>query len=564
MTISSTQSPPSNMEGELKKILILALGGEGGGTLTEWVVEAGLASRWPIQATSIPGVAQRTGATSYYIECLPRRLDVGFKVPPMCLAPLAGELDLIVSSELLESARALERGLADRSRTKVVSSTARALTVDERTAMGEGRLASNGLMATVQAGSLQAHLFDMTAMAKLEGTMVSAVMFGSLVGSGVLPFDLELCRAVIVGAEGDAASPRAQASLRGFMAGFAEVSGRLGLIGVANLHEQAQAAVSSEPIPAALQEIVRLAMERLRDFQDQAYAETYRSMVERLAALDHAPLKVTQEAARGLALWMAYEDVIRVADLKSRRSRFEQIRADYKAKPDEPVIVRDFLKPGVEEIAAILPDRMARALLTWAKRRKLQSIGEGLQLRTSSVGGLLTMRLLASLRRWRRRSSRFAHEQALIGRWTKALEQALSLEDLLLAAAKTPGQSGVGLAHAVAQMPRLIKGYSDTFARGHGNFVRMLEHLLEPGLKGLQLSLLAPHAPQEGVGAVNLERAQKVLIEAQALAERLSKSQSAALSHPDGHEFFRAIGLERPEPAEQVIHFARPVKRSKS
>jgi indolepyruvate ferredoxin oxidoreductase, beta subunit len=59
----------------VKKILILALGGEGGGTLTEWIVEAGLACKWPIQATSIPGVAQRTGATSYYIECMPEVLS---------------------------------------------------------------------------------------------------------------------------------------------------------------------------------------------------------------------------------------------------------------------------------------------------------------------------------------------------------------------------------------------------------------------------------------------------------------------------------------------------------
>ena len=94
---------------EIKKILILALGGEGGGTLTEWLVEAGLACGWPIQATSIPGVAQRTGGTSYYIECLPRALAEGEKAPPMCLAPLAGDLDLILSSELLETARAVER-----------------------------------------------------------------------------------------------------------------------------------------------------------------------------------------------------------------------------------------------------------------------------------------------------------------------------------------------------------------------------------------------------------------------------------------------------------------------
>jgi indolepyruvate ferredoxin oxidoreductase, beta subunit len=205
----------------LRKILILALGGEGGGTLTEWVVEAGLASHWPIQATSIPGVAQRTGATSYYIECLPQVLAVGTKAPPMCLAPLAGDLDLIISSELLETARAIERGFSDQRRTKVVSSTARALTIDERTSMSEGRLGGDQLEATLRSCSAQLRLFDMNALAKREGTIVSAVMFGALVGTGVLPFTKTVCEAVIAG-EGPA-NARVKASLRGFEAGYGAV-----------------------------------------------------------------------------------------------------------------------------------------------------------------------------------------------------------------------------------------------------------------------------------------------------------------------------------------------------
>jgi indolepyruvate ferredoxin oxidoreductase, beta subunit len=538
--------------GALKKILILALGGEGGGTLTEWVVEAGLASAWPIQATSIPGVAQRTGATSYYIECLPEVLPAGVKAPPMCLAPLAGDLDLIVSSELLETARAVERGLADRSRTRVVSSTARALTVDERTSMSEGRLGADALTATLKACSAQLSLFDMTALAKREGTIVSAVMFGALVGTGVLPFKKEVCEAVIAGEGGKGPesvnpSARVQASLRGFAAGYFAVNEEQNK----KTDEQVGDPLfrnSASGKKAALQnvdQVIALGMARLSDFQDQAYADRYRAIVQGFSQKDHSPKTVSIEAARHLALWMAYEDVIRVADLKSRRSRFEQIRSDYQAKPQEPVIVRDFLKPGVDEIAAILPASLAQGLLSWAKKRNRQSFGEGVQMSTSSVSGLLAMRLLASLRFLRRRSSRFVAEQALIVRWEAALNSALSLEGARASASVT------SLSASIASMPRLIKGYSDTFARGQGNFVRILEHIVEPGLAAFK-SL--PNTTGSGTDLV---------LSLQALADRLGSAQKAALASPDGNDLYRTLGLESPPVKEQVIKFARPISRSR-
>jgi indolepyruvate ferredoxin oxidoreductase beta subunit len=46
------------------KLLIAALGGEGGGVLTDWIVRAATLAGYPVQSTSIPGVAQRTGATT--------------------------------------------------------------------------------------------------------------------------------------------------------------------------------------------------------------------------------------------------------------------------------------------------------------------------------------------------------------------------------------------------------------------------------------------------------------------------------------------------------------------
>ncbi|RZL91700.1 MAG: indolepyruvate oxidoreductase, partial [Variovorax sp.] len=52
-------------------LLICALGGEGGGVLTEWLVDIARHAGYAAQSTSIPGVAQRTGATTYYVEVFP-------------------------------------------------------------------------------------------------------------------------------------------------------------------------------------------------------------------------------------------------------------------------------------------------------------------------------------------------------------------------------------------------------------------------------------------------------------------------------------------------------------
>ncbi len=495
---------------ELRKLLILALGGEGGGTLTQWVVDAALACGWPVQSTSIPGVAQRSGATSYYIECLPRSLADGEVAPPMCLAPMAGDLDLVISSELLETARAVERGLPSAARTHLISSTTRSLTVHERSQGADGRWDTARIEAAARQASRQLTLFDMSALARREGTVVSAVMFGAVAASGVLPLPREVCERVLGGADGESASSRTQASRRGFAAGWSAVA----------------APTIAPTVPdkrsLSLDTLLAHGEARLVDHQDAAYAQQYRSLIDGFAKLDGPTRPATTIAARSLALWMAYEDVIRVADLKSRRSRFEQIRSDHRAGTNEPVVVRDFLKPGVDEIAAILPPALAARLRAWGQRRGRSTFGEGVQLATSSVSGLLLMRLLANARFLRRGSDRFQQQQALVARWSAALSTALQVD----------GSPDKPLACAVADLPRLIKGYGSTFERGHGHFLRILENRIEPGLKDAR----------DPVG----------------LAAQIRQAMQAALANPEGSGVFEALGLARPAVREQPIQFVKP------
>ena len=160
-------------------ILLCALGGEGGGVLAEWLADSARRAGYPAQATSIPGVAQR----------FPVPLtELAGKRPVFGLNPLPGRLDLLVSSELLETARQIGNGLASSTHTRVITSSSRTLTTAEKMQIGDGRQDDTALLSLVRQHSQQHHVLDMAQLTREAGTVVSAVMLGCIAASGVLPF----------------------------------------------------------------------------------------------------------------------------------------------------------------------------------------------------------------------------------------------------------------------------------------------------------------------------------------------------------------------------------------
>src|SRR3989440_7204733 len=197
-------------------ILIAALGGEGGGVMADWLMEAATASDLPAQATSIPGVAQRTGATTYYLEIYPaRRAELGGKEPVLSLTPSPGNVDIMVASELVEAGRAMANGYVSPSRTTLIASTHRIYATSEKMQMGDGRYDSGRVIEAAKQLAQYAVLFDMRKLAQESGTVINAVLFGAMAGSGGLPLTREACeQAIRRGGRG------ADASLRGFAAGY--------------------------------------------------------------------------------------------------------------------------------------------------------------------------------------------------------------------------------------------------------------------------------------------------------------------------------------------------------
>ena len=130
------------------KIAILAMGGEGGGVLADWIVDLGEHNGYFAQTTSVPGVAQRTGATIYYVELFPREAaDAAGGAPVLALMPLPGDVDVVLASELMEAGRAVQRGLVTPDRTTLIASTHRVYSITEKSALGDGRVDSDALLA---------------------------------------------------------------------------------------------------------------------------------------------------------------------------------------------------------------------------------------------------------------------------------------------------------------------------------------------------------------------------------------------------------------------------------
>jgi indolepyruvate ferredoxin oxidoreductase beta subunit len=488
-------------------VLISALGGEGGGVMTDWILAAARDQNLICQATSVPGVAQRTGATTYYIEVFREKLEPGKPEPVMALYPQAGDIDLMVASELAEASRACQNGFVTPDRTLLITSTHRFYLLDEKMGMADSRLDVERLTSAIQRMARKVIGGDFARAAREAGTVINAVLLGAIAGSGQLPMPVEAFERAI---RGDGKG--ADANLRGFYYGLSVARGE-----VIELQPRMKPHPVTPPpaepaatllglrdriardFPAATYEIVMEGTARVFDYQDFDYARLYLDRLDPIRTTDRGDYSVTRETARYLALWMAYEDVIRVAQIKTRMARIERVRAGAGGKPEQPVVVTEFLKPGLDEFCSIMPAFIAGPITRWAERTgRRDSFNVGLHIRTNTVLGFAMLRMMAALKPWRRRGYRYGVEQRLMQRWLATVEAALKRDP--------------AFAREVAECARLIKGYSDTHRRGQGNFLRLMDTIVDP-------TLASPASPDADANA----------------AAALATARKAALADPEGN-----------------------------
>lgn len=458
-------------------LAILAMGGQGGGVLADWIVDLAESEGWVAQTSSVPGVAQRTGATIYYLELIKARDGAH---PVLALMPTPGDVDVVLAAELMEAGRSVLRGLVTPDRTMLIASTHRSYAVGEKEKPGDGIGNPTIVVDATDFAAKKTIAFDMDTLATKNGSVISASMFGSLAASGALPFSKDAFEATVrKGGKG------VEASLRAFNAAydrvlrggndkvsatpgksFAEIPQTAGHPALDRLLVRIR-----KEFPQSIQPMLYAGVKKLTDFQDPAYADEYLAEVAKLHAADKAnggaekDFAFTAQGAKYVAIAMAYDDVIRVADLKTRGSRFDRVKKEVGVKADQILYTTEYMHPRMEEVCGTLPKGLGRfienrpALFNWLNRR----IDKGRRVKTGTLFWFAGLYFVSSLRRFRRGSLRHSIEMAHRDAWIRTALNVLP--------------QNYDLSVEVLGNRRLVKGYSDTHVRGLSKFDRVMSAL---------------------------------------------------------------------------------------
>ena len=484
-------------------IAILAMGGEGGGVLSSWISDTAERSGYIAQTTQVAGVAQRTGATVYYVELYPQDdgvHDVGGRArtePVMSMFPIPGECDIVVASELMEAGRSVQRGFVTPDRTTFICSTNRVYSIDEKSAPADGRVDSEKLLAAARVAARRFVSADFMKMAVSERSVISASLFGALAGSDALPFKREAFESAI-----EAAGKGVKQSLAAFARGFDTAAEVVSLSEVPAGREPVMLELTvRQPSPEELreEELERLAPEdpcsligprlqrqgrriaqrfpaasrlmlvrgclRTGLYQSEKYASRYLDRVERLLAVESDPdgqAILTTEVARYTALLMTYQDTIHVALQKIRTARLADIRVEARAEDNQLVDVYEYLHPELSEVTDTMPSAVGKAL----RSNKLFGAvvkgigGRGIVVNTTSVAGFSTLVALANLRPMRPTTLRFKRVQQEVDDWLSLVEEL--------------GRDDYALGIEVVRCAHVIKGYGETFDHGMQSFDKLL------------------------------------------------------------------------------------------
>lgn len=502
-------------------IAILAMGGEGGGVLSNWIVDLGEASGYTAQSTSVAGVAQRTGATVYYVELYPNsdpaKNGSARTEPILSLFPTPGQVDVVIASELMEAGRALQRGFCTPDRSTLITSTNRVYSVTEKMELGDGRVDVESLLSSAKAGSKLLIAADFGRLAGQAGSVISSSLFGAFAGSGVLPvprenyeetirrsgkgvdrslaaFSLGFDAAVEAAAEAESESAQAKAP-----SGLGPVRVTIGKRPPVDPEVEAAEAEEKRHRELAIADPRQLVgpqlasrMDRVARFPEEArsmvvhgsvrtavyqgtdYTDLFLDRAERFIPFDDArdasDAELSTEIARHVALWMCYQDTIHVALQKVRARRIEGVRKEAKATEGQLTQVREYLHPQIDEIADTLPTKLGRWVSNSAFLEKLvgKVTRNGMIVNTTSVFGFTMLRVMASMRPMRPRSLRYGLEQQAIDAWL----------DIVAEVAETD----YDLACEVTKAARVLKGYGATHSHGKESFAKLMN--MVPELRG--------------------------------------------------------------------------------
>jgi indolepyruvate ferredoxin oxidoreductase beta subunit len=480
-------------QSELLKILIPAVGGQGGGVLTEWLVQAFLSEGFDVQGIGLPGLSQRGGSTVYYLEAHPK-INADEKQIVFSQYPVPGDVDVILAQEFLELGRVLEQGYGS-DKTTIVTSTHRIYSTLEKMPISSGIYSDEKLKKLAINFSSKFIGFNALEIAKENGMDelgVNAILLGALGASGALPISevnylkgieqagvavANNIKAFRIGWEliksGRYEEPKAKPQIK--WEDFIEE--RVQKLDVKRGEEYITliSQIESE-YPSRIREILAEAIFRLIDYQDVWYAKKYLKEIKTILDIDKemkGGFKLIELYAKNLALLMSYEDGIRVAELKTKPERFKRIKEEMRLRDDQMLRVTDYLKPDAEEVYGLLPNLIIAPIIRftktdlfrsfWPENRKL-TVGQ--KPVTTSFSGFLRLWLLTKLKFMRPYSYRYHREYSIIKKYRANVEKYSRLN--------------YELGCLVAKSAQMIKGYGRVRRRTMDAFNRFSDNIIAP------------------------------------------------------------------------------------
>jgi hypothetical protein len=213
-------------------------------------------------------------------------------------------------------------------------------------------------------------------------------------------------------------------------------------------------------LPEGAAAIVGEGVHLLMDYQGATYAKLYVERLKRFIGKGLDP-DTFGEIAKLMARRMAYEDAIRIAQLKL---------AEYHDSNGE-LVSTDIKQFRFDELVDALPEIAADPVLTvldkigWTRRRV------SIPFSTASRWGIGRLKAEAWLRRWRLFSIRYSQERAWVERWLHMIARAM---------VKQPAA-----VDAIVATATMIHGYGDAYRQGLADWHAIIDGLAKPTFDGV-------------------------------------------------------------------------------
>jgi Family of unknown function (DUF6537) len=224
-----------------------------------------------------------------------------------------------------------------------------------------------------------------------------------------------------------------------------------------------------EGLPENLTSVVSNAIDLLVDYQSAGYARLYVDRLRRFVGRAGVSEAMLGRVARLMADRMAYEDPIRIAQLKLA----ELDHAGAQAGSTEVIKFR--LDELVEALPAVIAEPVLDALewVGWVRKSRVS-----IRFSNRTRLGIRRLKVEAGLRRWRLFSVCYARERVWVERWLHMIDRSLT---------KQPPA-----ASAIIETATMIRGHGDAYRQGLADWHVIIDGLAKPTFDGvLALSDLA-------------------------------------------------------------------------